>query len=412
MTPPEPGRPRPTAGATRVGATFRHWLWRGIWDLVGGLRVTGTPPTGPAILVANHQSHADTAALLASIPPTSRPVMAAAADYWFSNRLRRTTMATIVAALPVHRSAQGSYAALREAAAPVLRGGGIVVVFPEGTRSTDGIVGEFHPGAVRLADDLDVPLVPVALLGTAQVLPKNGHLHSGAGEVRFGTAFDSEGLAADPDTAHLASDRLREVVVAMREAGPVEPIVSPVWRRVARAVDSPAGLALAAGWGFAEALSWPVIAEMEIVLLAGAVPRRTPWHGVAVAAGSVAGVAAHVWLRRRGVRVPLPLTTPRMGEHAAGQVAAFGAGAFWRQLASGIPVKVYAAQAADSDLSMGRIVLGAGAARATRIVGLGLGFGLVARWLHPAGRHSWGRWMAVSGGQWALAVRWILRIWS
>lgn len=403
--------PRHT-GATRAGAAARHWLWRAIWDLVGGLRVTGTPPTGPAIVVANHQSHADTAALLASIPPAHRPVMAAAADYWFAKPWRRAVMGSIVAALPVQRTEKGSYAALREAAAPVLASGGIVVVFPEGTRSTDGVVGEFHAGAVRLADDLDVPLVPVALLGTAQVLPKNGRLTSGAGEVRFGTAFDSQGLAADPQTADVASARLRDVVVALRNAGPVEPIVSPVWRRVARVVDSPGGLAVAFGWGFAEALSWPVIAEMEVVLLAGAVPRRAWHHGVALAAGSVGGVATHVWLRRRGVGVALPLTTATMRRHVAGQFAEHGAGAFWRQLLSGIPVKVYAAAGADTALPARQLTLAAASARTTRIVGFSVLAGQLARRVHPAGRHSWGRWTVVAGAGWAVAVTRIVRRWS
>lgn len=407
---PAPASPRHT-GATRAGATARHWIWRVIWDIVGGLRVTGSPPTGPAIVVANHQSHADTAALLATIPPASRPVMAAAADYWFSKPWRRVVMGSVVAALPVQRTAKGSYAALREAAAPVLDSGGIVVVFPEGTRATDGVVGEFHPGAVRLADDLDVPLVPVALLGTAQVLPKNGHLTSGAGEVRFGTPFDSEGLATDPETAHIASERLRDVVVALRNAGPLEPIVSPVWQRVARLVDSPAGIVVAFGWGFAEALSWPVIAEMELVLLAGSVPRQPARHGVAVAAGSVLGVATHVWLRRRGARVALPLTTPRMREHVAGRFADRGPAAFWGQLFSGIPVKVYAAAAADTDLPLARLAVGAGLARSTRIVGFGLVTAEISRRLHPAGRHSWGRWMGLSGAAWALAVTRIVRRW-
>ena len=89
--------------------------------------------------------------------------------------------------MPVERDADGAYAAPRSACAPVFAAGGIVIVYPEGTRSTDGTVGRFASGAVKLGTDLKVPVVPVALLGTADVLPKNGSFQSvpGRGALRF-----------------------------------------------------------------------------------------------------------------------------------------------------------------------------------------------------------------------------------
>ena len=60
---------------------------------------------------------------------------------------------------------------------------------------------------------------------------------------------------------------------------------SRIWSAVARLVTSRYGLLLAFGWGFAEALSWFIVAEMALILLAAAVPRRVmPW---AAAGGSL-----------------------------------------------------------------------------------------------------------------------------
>jgi 1-acyl-sn-glycerol-3-phosphate acyltransferase len=92
---------------SRVGAwaSRARWaLWRAVCWLLGGLSVTGELPRLRAyVVVANHGSHADTAALLAALPPASRPVFAAAADYWFDVPARRASASGLAGILPVRR---------------------------------------------------------------------------------------------------------------------------------------------------------------------------------------------------------------------------------------------------------------------------------------------------------------------
>jgi 1-acyl-sn-glycerol-3-phosphate acyltransferase len=63
--------------------------------------------------------------------------------------VRRFIATSLAGALPVRRSGDGSYAALLAAARPALRAGRTVVIYPEGTRSIDGNLGEFRSGALR-----------------------------------------------------------------------------------------------------------------------------------------------------------------------------------------------------------------------------------------------------------------------
>lgn len=194
---------------TLLSSVFRHWLWRATAVVSGGLTVTGRwRVPGGCVVVANHCSHADTAVLLAALPPKAQPVFAAAADYWFDVPVRRFIASTVAGILPVRRSGRGTYAELLAAARPALMAGRTVVVYPEGTRSKDGSIGEFRSGAVRLARDCGVPIVPVAMLGTADVLPKGAKSISPAPmRVRIGEPVD-------PNT--VSGAQLREQVMALR----------------------------------------------------------------------------------------------------------------------------------------------------------------------------------------------------
>jgi 1-acyl-sn-glycerol-3-phosphate acyltransferase len=160
--------------ASYAGAAARKVLWRAVLILTGGLRVRGAAalPPGPCVVVANHSSHADAAALIAALPARRRPAVAAAADHWFRGGFRPAICRALCAAFPVRRTGGGS--ADLAAAARLLAAGHDVIVFPEGTRSRDGRTGDFHRGAARLAAAAGVPLVPAGISGTRTLLPPDG----------------------------------------------------------------------------------------------------------------------------------------------------------------------------------------------------------------------------------------------
>src|SRR5215470_17935414 len=146
LPPPGPS-PRLRAG---VGiAVARRALCRLILVGTGGLRVVGEPPPPPCVLVANHASHTDTVALLAALPARRRPVVAAAADYWYDRPLRRFACRALASTIPVRRTGGGRADLTR--AAELLAAGRDVIVYPEGSRSRDGSIAPFHSGAGHLA---------------------------------------------------------------------------------------------------------------------------------------------------------------------------------------------------------------------------------------------------------------------
>jgi 1-acyl-sn-glycerol-3-phosphate acyltransferase len=194
-----------------AAAAGRRVLWRVVLALTGGLHAVGDLPPGPCVIVANHSSHADTGALLAAIPVHRRPVAAAAADYWFRRPGRARLCRTLCAAFPVRRG-EGGRTDLA-AAAVFLVAGHDVIVFPEGTRSRNGELGQFRTGAARLAQSANAPLVPVRIEGTRELLPVGGGLRRSPVTVRFGAPVDTAG--SDDVSEHI--DLARAAVLKLGE---------------------------------------------------------------------------------------------------------------------------------------------------------------------------------------------------
>lgn len=360
-----------------AAAAARRMLWRSALTLTGGVRTSGVLPPQPCVLVANHSSHADTAALLASLPPSRRPVAAAAADYWFKRPGRARFCRALCAAFPVRRGGGGSTDLA--AAAALLATGHDVIVFPEGSRSRDGRLGRFRTGAARLAASAGAPLVPVRIDGTRELLPVHGKLHRCPVTVRFGAPVD----ATEADAAERI-ERVREAVVDLGDLSrdPSSVADSRVRQRIAAFAMARIGMLIIAIWAFGEALSFPILPEVALAVACVAAPRAGVRLTLIAAVSSVLGGAAGYELAAHGFALPQPLTTGRMHAVVAAQTAREGAAAMRHQPFSGIPFKVYAAQAGHVRVGLGAFVRQAAAARGARIVGFGLAltaFGAAAR---------------------------------
>ena len=125
------------------------------------------------VIVANHASHLDTLCLLAALPLAKLHCAfpAAAADYFFQSVSRTWIAAVVVNALPFARQAKAGQSL---AICGELLGtpGNILIIFPEGTRSTNGLTQEFKSGIGALVAGRDVAVLPCYLEGTFAAWPK------------------------------------------------------------------------------------------------------------------------------------------------------------------------------------------------------------------------------------------------
>jgi hypothetical protein len=186
---------------------------------------------------------------------------------------------------------------------------------------------------------------------------------------------------------------------------------SRVWSAIARLVASPYGLLVAFLWGFAEALSWFIVAEMALILLAAAVPRRVmPW-AAAVIAGSVLGVLTNARLASRAVLLPAPLTTRRMAATAFDQFAS-GPSAIMHQALSGIPVKVYARAAGEHGIDLWNLAGWTLLERGLRISMVGLAVWLLSNLLQRWLRRRYGVYLVVVSVLFTAALSAIIAAWS
>lgn len=148
------------------------------------VEVAGTehiPPSGPALIVSNHASVLDPPIIGAVTP---RPLHFLAKAELFSVPLFGRLIAALHS-LPVKRES-GDAGALR-AALRALADGQAVLIFPEGTRSTDGTLGEGKAGGGMLAVLSRAPVVPAYIEGTNRILPRGRALpRPGRIRVRFG----------------------------------------------------------------------------------------------------------------------------------------------------------------------------------------------------------------------------------
>ena len=125
------------------------------------------PKTGGVLVVSNHQSFLDP--ILAALG-VLRPFNPMARQSLFNNRAFAWLIRSLYA-FPVRRRT-ADLRAIKEALRR-LRKGNIVLMFPEGTRTTDGSIGRIQQGIVTIASRAEVPIVPVVIDGAFGAWPRN-----------------------------------------------------------------------------------------------------------------------------------------------------------------------------------------------------------------------------------------------
>jgi 1-acyl-sn-glycerol-3-phosphate acyltransferase len=148
------------------------------------------PKQGPALFVVNHQSFLDPIMVGLSL---SRPVRFLARDTLYRAPLARAFLNKIYT-IPLKRDAASS-TTIRMAVSQ-LQQGFLVGIFPEGTRSSDGLIGTLKPGFIALVRRAEAPIIPVGIAGTGAAFPRGAwFVRPKTCRVVFGPPLDWRALA-------------------------------------------------------------------------------------------------------------------------------------------------------------------------------------------------------------------------
>jgi 1-acyl-sn-glycerol-3-phosphate acyltransferase len=162
------------AGVAREN--FLRFVLGPIMDFYARRRSTGREKLaglkGPVILVANHGSHMDTPVILSALPRRlrKRTAVAAAADYFYRNKLVASLVSLAFNTVPIERRGGG-----------MTKGGGHLdklldqgwnlLLYPEGTRKHGEGTGRVRRGAAVLAAAHNLAIVPIRVTGTRDAMP-------------------------------------------------------------------------------------------------------------------------------------------------------------------------------------------------------------------------------------------------
>lgn len=195
-------------------ATARRWA-RSLLT-IGGVRVTvegieKIRPDGSYVFASNHLSYMDTPVILANIPVQFRFL---AKRGLFKIPFLGTHLAR-AGHIPVPREDPRAAVKTMALAAEMIRTRGIsMLVFPEGGRSHDGVLGPFKEGGVYIAIKAGAPIVPMALVGTREVLPfGSGRIQPGHVTLRIGEPIET--AAMSPKDRGAVIENVRERVARM-----------------------------------------------------------------------------------------------------------------------------------------------------------------------------------------------------
>ncbi|MBI4820214.1 MAG: 1-acyl-sn-glycerol-3-phosphate acyltransferase [Deltaproteobacteria bacterium] len=182
------------------------------------LSVEGLEHIDPArayLVMSTHTSHFDTPALYATLPMPVRFVAKKELTY-----IPIFGWALVAgAAIVIDRRNRKKAMASIDRAAKTLRSGTSVLMFPEGTRTPEGQLGELKKGPFHLAVGTKAPILPVAVIGTGRVLPVGDwRIRPSLVTLRMGRPIDISDLgddeAAREEVARRVENALRSLLAA------------------------------------------------------------------------------------------------------------------------------------------------------------------------------------------------------
>jgi 1-acyl-sn-glycerol-3-phosphate acyltransferase len=205
------------------------WYWLLKYVLLGPLlilmgrpKVEGLqyiPSSGPVILASNHLAVMDSFFL--PLVVRRRITFLAKSEYFTGTGMKgwlSRWFFNAVGQVPIDRTDADSAQAALNTAQRVLGQGKVLGMYPEGTRSPDGRLYKGKTGLARLALETQVPVIPVAMMGTDVVNPPGtSRLRFGRVTVRFGKPMDFsrfEGLAGNRFIERAVTD---EVIYELME---------------------------------------------------------------------------------------------------------------------------------------------------------------------------------------------------
>ncbi len=197
----------------RLHLAVRHGLGA-VYRALIPIKVSGLehlPLRGPVILAANHISFFDTIVLMFSVP--RRTYFVGKAEYMDSWTTRRLFPA--FGLIPIERDAARQAMAALGVAASALEHGHALGIYPEGTRSRDGLLHRGHTGVAQLAMMTGACVVPIGLVGTDRIQPIGARLPRPfrRAEIRFGPPLDPASYGGSPRRRrHLLTNDLMEAI--------------------------------------------------------------------------------------------------------------------------------------------------------------------------------------------------------
>ena len=200
-------------GSSRAAIWIAQKWWGPI--VVGGglakLHVTGLESLRPGktyLVVANHQSYFDIPVLYTALPPYLH--------FLSADSIRAIPgighFEQAVGTIFITKKSRAQMGRATRELADYLRNGRTTVLFPEGTRSWDGEMGPFYPALMTAAIDAGVEILPVAIIGSRQVMPRGGGFlfRPAKVEVRIGAPIPTTGFEL-ADRVLLARDARKAV---------------------------------------------------------------------------------------------------------------------------------------------------------------------------------------------------------